>query len=189
MIPDLGHCGSGRFARGRVSGLFSELDVIDGYYRQLVEEIDADRVRHEVLETREPPGANVAQRIAEARHNELVIVCRAGWDQTPRKGKNVTRVFYGESRLKPLALELSESMAEWGGCYVFGHRAARPDERADLKNANGALVIAVEPFSLNGSDTDQYLPRLEQLGRALGRTIAGYCRSREWAQIGGVAGF
>jgi hypothetical protein len=193
IVPDLGHCGAGRYDRGRSIGRFAELDAIDGYVEAFAEELDNDGVRVATLPTRSNPGVPLEHRAGRVEANQLVIHCCAGWGDFGDKThtvKNITRVHYGSGGARELAEEISEAASEWGQCYVFGHRTANPDNRkADpLLSVKGALGIRIEPFLLDGPDADTYLAHLHRLGVALGRAVSSYLRIRGLAQARGAVG-
>lgn len=178
--------GSGRL-RGEAVGFISEIEVIDGYVRSLCEELDRDNITHEVMETRVSPGLSDSQRLGAIAKYRLVLECRAGFAYKPGV-RNMSQVFYGPGA-RDIGEQISESIAEWGQCFVWGHRTANPAPSAEaMLNKDDCLAVGIEPFAINGPDAAEYARRLDQLGTAIGRVVSGYLSLRAQARSRGVAG-
>ncbi len=190
IVPDHGHGGTGRYDRGRSIGPFSELDVVNGYVPNLLDELDHDGIRVDIMPTAASPGVPVSHRAGRIETNQLVLHCCAGWGDFGDRAhtvKNITRVFFGLDGSKEIAEEMSEAASEWGQCYVFGHRTANPVRKDDpVIQVAGSVGIRVEPFMLDGPDASTYLAHLPRLGTALGRAVSNYLRTRGLAQSRGV---
>lgn len=191
IVPALGHSSSaGAYERGHSIGRLSQLDVIDGYYPTVLDELEASRIRTEVMPTRRPPGVRHDQRHVEVALGSCVVELRCGWLGRTTKGGNCSRVLYGKGTPFALAESLQDAVAEWGRCYVYGHRGQAPVEVDDpLLTRPGTVGFAVEPFALDGPDAGLYAVRLATLGRTIGRIIASFARERGWTtHLGGVRG-
>ena len=188
VVPAHGHCDAdGRYDHGRRYGRFSQMDVVDGYMHSLIDELDGDGVRHEVMPTRTHPGVCAQDRPRFVEANHLVLHLCAGFSQDPPKTKNMTSVYYGSPQARDIAEEISEAIAEWGHCYVWGHKTANPQLSSDpLLQVKGSLGVRIEPFVLNGPDSDLYLAKLPQLGTCIGRALVGYLTHRGHARARGV---
>lgn len=191
IVPDYGHSApDGSYDRGLVCGRYSELDVIDGYLPTLIEELDIDGIRFEVMNTRSPPGVAHDKRHTLIEPHSLVLHLGCGrFDGKAMPSKNISCVYFGgDGRVH--AKELSEALFTWGQCYVYGHRAARPEPmKADrVINAEGAAGIRIEPFMLDGPDTDVYLSRLAELGTAIGRAVSSHLMVTKQARARMVIG-
>lgn len=191
LVPALGHgSDAGTYERGNASGCMSELDVIDGYTSSVAEELDASRVRYELMDTRRPPGVRASERAKRISPGQCVVELRCGWfgDAARPSGGNRSRILYGRQTPFALAESLQDAVAEWGRCYVFGHRGTAPIQVDDpLLCVPGSIGFAVEPFALDGADAALYSARLATLGRTVARILASFAHERSWStRIGGV---
>jgi hypothetical protein len=197
IVPGFGHSANdGTYDRGRAFGRYCELDVVDGYLPNLVEELDIDGIRFEVLPTRSRPGIIVKARERFVTPNHMVLHLGGGWFEGAgtRRGEklappaNASAIYYGTSESRHLAKELTEALQSWGQCYVWGHKCAKSELDKDdlLLTREETLAARVEPFHLNGPDVEAYMERLPQLGTALGRAISGYLMTRGEARARGV---
>jgi hypothetical protein len=188
VVPGLGHLGDGLRDRGRSIGRYAELDVVEGYATTLVEELEESGVRVETLATHTKPGWPYAKRATLVEANRLVLHLCAGFDDAPPESRNISRTFFGSPQAKDAAEEISESIAEWGQCFVYGHKTANPSDKTEdpVVKVPGTLGIRIEPFVLNGPNADEYMRRLPQLGVCIARAVSGYLFSRSQAKARGV---
>lgn len=188
LIPALGHSSdAGTYMRGNSHGRLCELDIIDGYYPTVMEELDDWRVRAELMETRRHPGVRLSERPRQISPNTCVLELRCGWFGRPTKGSNVSRVLYGKGTPFALAEMLQDAVVEWGRCYVGEHRGVTPIEVDEpLLTVPGTLGFAIEPFALDGPAVAGYTARLAVLGRAIARVIASFALERRWATTTGT---
>lgn len=187
VVPGRGHSDDeGLFDLGRCIGRYSELDVIDGYVSSLVDELENDGIRYQVLPTRQRPGIRAGERFLHVEQFTLVLHLCAGWAEGDAPAKNASSVFFGGGTggARDLAEALSDAMGDWGQCYVFGHRTTKPGRlKTDtLLGVPDTIAARVEPFALNGADVEEYMRRLPALGEALGRAVSGFLMSRGQAR-------
>lgn len=185
VVPGYGHSdASGAYDMGYSAGRYTQMDVVDGYMETLVEELDIDGIRVEVMPTRKRPGVRDLDRHRHVEPNQMVIHLSCGYytGKTPPQ-KNMSAVFYGPAEAKDLAKEVSEAMSTWGQCYVWGHRNARPEPSPEkIINVEKTMGLRIEPILLNGPDLEEYMQRLPALGTCLGRAISSYLMVRNHAR-------
>lgn len=180
IVKNYEHSGDdGRYTRGRAIAAFSEVDLIDSYFHSLVEELDTDNVRFSVLDVEKPPGIKLGERWQRVEKTDLVLHLAGGWCDGKQNAKNTTKVSYSHANSLGLAESLTEDIAQWGSCYVFGHRAAHPRKSRDpLLSVPGSIAVSIEPYALNGPDLQEYLGRGRELGVIIARCISGYLKER-----------
>jgi hypothetical protein len=189
VVPSLGHSDfAGKFTRGQALGRYSELDIIDAYVATLVEELELDGVRVEVMGTRSRPGIRMVDRHKDVEKYRMVIHCCAGWAEKPDTLKNISTVTCGPRRSFTLANALSEAVNDWGHCYVWGHRSAKVTigHEDPLLNVDDTLGVRIEPFQLNGPDIETYAAKLPQLGRSIASSISSYLLQRNEGRAGHI---
>lgn len=159
----------GAHERGESAGRQSQADVVDGYGVRMQEELEYENVRTQHVDTRRAPFRTEEQRLEEVPANFVPVFLSCDWHSS-RDGRkyNASIVEFSGSYYK-LADALCGAMAEWGRCYVFGHKVSRP---VALDGERG--FVRVKPFALNGPHADEYMRRLDKLGEDLGRAIGEY---------------
>lgn len=157
----------GAHQRGESAGLQSQADVVDGYGARLQEELEYENVRTHHVDTRRAPFRTEEQRMAEVPANFVPVFLSCDWHVKDRSVNSSSVEFSGD--YYKLADALCFAMAEWGRCYVFGHRVLRP---VAVEAERG--FVRVKPFALNGPHADEYVRRLDKLGEDLGRAIGEY---------------
>lgn len=155
--------------RGHSAGLYSQADVVDGYGYRLSEELEYESVRLHPVDTRRSPARNEGERLSEVPANFVPLFLSCDWHARERQFNSSSVEFCGD--YFKLADALCFAMAEWGRCYVFGHRVLRP---VAVEGEGG--FIRIKPFALNGPHADEYLKRLDKLGEDIGRAIGEYLR-------------
>jgi hypothetical protein len=156
-------------SRGNSSGPFSQADIVDFYGIKLNEELEYENVRTHYVDTRRPPSRTDADRLKEVPDSFVPLFLSCDWYPRDDRKSNASIVeFCGPEHYK-LADALCFALAEWGRCYVFGHRVLRP---VAVEGERG--FVRVKPFSLNGPHADEYMQRLDKLGEDLGRAIGGF---------------
>ena len=172
VIFDFGHGHMDR--RGKSSGNYSQSDVVDEYGRCAVDEMEADNVRLFHVETRKPPGCREDLRIKLGPETFIPLVFSCDYTDSARALHNMSVVEYQGAHYLDLATRLCEGMTEWGRCYVWGHRVAKPVQ----VTGDGRDFIRIKPFALNGPHEADYLRRLNQLGQSVGRAVGQYLIDR-----------
>lgn len=184
IVPSAGYSAAdGTYTRGLAFKNLSELDIVDNYVRSILDELDEASIRHRVLNVRMPPGVPEGLRHSGVQPNTLVLHCRVHWT-TGKVISNKSRTFYGHGGISELAHVVSQSMSHWGHTYAsFGHQAANPvqDLEDPLLCVTGASGIRVEPFAINGPNSQEYAAWLPQLGRDIGRAVADYVIAKDLA--------
>lgn len=185
VVRSLGATVGGRYSRGNYALGLNELDVIDGYFPTIIEELEAESIRYEVMETRDRPGTPAESRQKHVPPFSLVLHLRAGWFPTTKAipKTNLTTISYGGQRSRILAEEMADAVGQWGTCWAFGHRIGNPRvvDNDPLLLVEETKAVAIEPFALNGADAPEYLKRLPQLGSVIGRAVADHLKTREQA--------
>lgn len=169
VIFDFGHGAIER--RGKASGNYSQSDVVDEYARRAVDELEIDNVRLHRVETRKPPGCPQADRLKNGPSAFLPVVFSCGYNERPTL-HNMSIVEYA-GPYEALARRICEGLTEWGRCYVFGHRVAKPRV---VESEHG--FVSIKPFDLGGPHEAEYLGRLDPLGQSIGRAIGQYLIDR-----------
>mgnify|MGYP001604792335 CR=1 FL=1 len=166
-------CDWGPHHRGESAGLYSQADVVEGYGQRLNEELEYESVRAFPVDTRKAPWRTEAERLADVPDGFVPLFVSCDWHAKERRDRqyNASSVEFSGDYYK-LADALCFAMAEWGRCYVFGHRVLRPVAVEPV--AEGRGFVRVKPFALNGPHADEYLKRLDKLGEDLGRAIGGF---------------
>lgn len=157
----------GAHTRGLSAGLYSQADVVDGYGHRLIEELEYENVRTQHVDTRRSPFRTEEERFDEVPANFVPLFLSCDWHTRKRDVNSSSVEFCGD--YYKLADALCFALAEWGRCYVFGHRVLRPVAVEGPKP-----FIRVKPFALNGPHADEYLLRMDKLGEDLGRAVSGY---------------
>jgi len=189
IVPSLGHSDiTGKFTRGKALGIYNELDIIDAYVATLVEELELDGVRVEVMGTRSKPGIRMGDRAKEVEKYRMVIHCCSGFADKPDTLKNISTVTCGPRRSFTLANAISEAVNDWGHCHVWGHRSAKVTigHEDPLLNVDDTLGVRIEPFLINGADVEMYASKLPQLGRSIAAAISSYLLQRNEARSGHI---
>ncbi len=170
IVPAAGHAGQGTYSRGHTLKTLAEVDIVDGYLKRLLDELDISSVRHRVMPTRRAPGVPETERYTLKNDHALHLTCAVGWDtsKSQRCETNISMVSFGPDVPQKLAAGLVEVLGQWGSLYVHGHRRANAYQ-TDVPG------LRVEPFRLNGPHAMQYASKLDQLGRDIGRFIADWC--------------
>lgn len=155
---------------GQSIGHYSQQDVVDGYARAMAEELETGSVRLAPIETRHAKRPlSWESRLTQAQTNFVPLILTCDYHDRDRI-HNASVVEFAGTEYQPLAQALCFALSEWGRCYVWGHRVSKP---VVVLNAPRSYVC-VKPFALNGPNAEDYLRRLDALGEALGRAIAGY---------------
>lgn len=157
--------------RGSLSGPYTQADIVDGYGRRLIDELDYENVRTHHIDTRGKYSRSEVERLAEVPTNFVPLFLSCDWHARKREVNSSSVEFSGH--LYKLADDLCFSLSEWGKAYVFGHRVLRP-----VAVEGERSFIRIKPFALNGPNADEYMQRLEKLGEDLGRAIGGFLRAR-----------
>lgn len=192
LVPYGGHSNSvGGFERGRVSGSLVEADLIDKFVPAICEELETEGIIHQVIPTRDKPGVPMDKRFTWIDPRSLVVHLRLGEvpEGDPTVTANRSLVYYNTRRSKEIATHLIEAMGEWGRCFVPGHQACRPRDKDDdvLLRIQETQGVRIEPFAVNGPEAETYACYLEQLGRAVGASLAFFMKFRGWGIGRGVA--
>jgi len=186
LVPTGGHSDdAGNYIRGRSVGPFSEVDIVHGYLRGIIDELDAEGILFNIMPTLHRPGIAVSKRPDYVGSNCLVLHLKAGWFKSNKcRIKNTTYVKYGDKQSKEIAEHLTESIGEWGKCIVYGHgtSAPAPDPSDSLLGIKDTWSLSIEPFAINGPEAEEYCRHLESLGKAIGFGIAQYLKRKKLAQ-------
>ncbi len=156
--------------RGLSAGCYTQADVVDAYGPRLSEELEYESVRLHPVDTRRPPFRTEAERLEEVPTNFVPLFLSCDWHIRDRNVNSSSVEFCGD--FYKLADALCFALAEWGRCYVFGHRVLRP-----VAVEGDKPFIRVKPFALNGPHADEYVKRMDKLGEDLGRAIGEYLRT------------
>lgn len=156
--------------RGLSAETYNQADVVDAYGLRLNEELDCENVRTHYIDTRRPPLRTDDERLMDVPDNYVPLYLSCGWHDR-EKVVNSSVIEYAGDYFK-LADSIRFALAEWGRCYVFGHRVLRPVALAGCKRG----FIRIKPFALNGPHAHEYVRRLDKLGEDLGRAIGEYMR-------------
>lgn len=179
VLIDAGHgyYETKKYGSGVSSGKLLEVEVVDNYILGICDELDLEGIRWHVLETRKSPGLSEAARAARCQPGMLVLSCHLGEmkpDTVPASyvtcGKNPAS--------EDLADRLAKSLTDWGKQVTWLHAAVVSHdipEQGVLTSENVAVLI--EPFPINAPCAEGYAGRLDELGRAIGRTVAAYAKS------------
>lgn len=196
IVQAAGHSDdNGNYTRGKCSDCYSELDIVNSYARKIVEILDEYQVRNIIMATRNPPGCRESRRWEKVPGNSLVVSLGVGYYKNPcTRIKNSSAVYFGKQKeAKELAELLSDDLSSWGACSSFGHRVETPNPSAEaLLNVEGCLGIRIEPFSINGPNCEDYVKRLDSLGREVGMALVEFLGLRSFAsccQLNSVSQF
>lgn len=142
--------------RGISIPAISEADVADIVLKTMDDTLEEFGISHERLfERREP------------QTGDLVLEIGVCYYETKRL-RNSSVVEYGEGVDFDLASRLGEALSDWGRCCSFGHQTAEPRSIS----RPGHLILKL--FAINGTDSEQYLCRLTNIGRELSQAVASY---------------
>lgn len=160
----------------------TQADFVELYFDTLLEELRTENIMVEEL-----PEMTAAKAAAyEIPEHSLVLVCSAGWTERPlRDGLgNITQTMHEMPNSRQLAEEIGIAVGDWGHCYAFGHRTAKPRkiEAGGLFARPETKVVAVEPVLINGPDLGCYLRRMRELGEVIGRCVAHHLQVRGQAE-------
>lgn len=158
---------------------FRRIDMIDRYAWAVAEQLEQDNIRYRVVNMLKAKGKVLPN--GHVGINSLFI-CLDLSSETLRT-KNKSKVFYSNSLSKRLASYLTDGLSDWGSAIAFGHQAANPApaESWHVLPADAVMALRVEPFSHLGPSVQAYIAKLPALGRDLGRAIADYLKTKEWA--------
>lgn len=153
---------------GRYHGKANEYEAVNCYLQELSECLDNDGVRH-----------RIEKEDAQIFPNSLVIYCSVGWATGNRKS-NSSSISYGQANSRVVASLFTETLSDWGKCYVnLGHTAklSNSDKRAFL-NVPDTMGISVEPFKLNLDSSSEYIQRAKNLGKTMAHCLFEFLLSR-----------
>lgn len=158
----------------------TQSDFVELYFHPLCEELAIENIAYDVAEEVTPLQA---EGLVVPEFTMVLILSSAWMVKPPRDGLgNITQTMFTQPNSKKLAEELGEAVAEWGHCYAFGHRAAKPRKLAadapKIFSRPQTKAVAIEPIAVNGPDVPCYLARTKELGEVLGRAVAGHLKAR-----------
>lgn len=179
IVPGAGHLGPGTYSRGHALGMYAEVDLVDTYVQALVDELDGNRVRHRVLDTRTGPGVPADVHLTAVYPGSLVLVCGCGWNAAKKvKAAHNASAVTSTKAAAPLARDLAAVLGHWGGLYVFGHRTENAAVASDPFFPQDGFGIRLEPLQVNGPSVGDYGRWLGNLGRDIGRHLAEWLEGR-----------
>jgi len=170
VIFDFGH--GAENPMGKRFGNYGQAEIVDLYASRMVEELECDKVRLDLINTRVPPGLSEDERLRLGPTGFVNLIASCGFFETNRK-HNASVVEYSGGHLGELARRICESLSEWGRCYVWGHRVSKP-----LEVESEIPFIRIKPFAINGPHASEYLLRLDPLGESIGRSVGQYMIDR-----------
>lgn len=144
-------------SHGRIFGKLSESEIVRKYVRAMSDELDNSMVRHRIGDNPRPW--------------EFVVSLGLGWTIAQKELlTNRSRIWISDARVSQVGSLLAETLSHWGKTYIgLEHRSCKPVAKQETM-----AHVYIEPFQMNGLKADVYACRLEELGRDLGREIAGY---------------
>lgn len=167
IVPAYGAGGHEGWLTGATWGHVHEVDIVDSYVATLCEELERRRMRFSVMPTRKMPGIAIDDRPKHVNKNQLVIHCRAGWEERQEvRTRNSSQVVFGAHVLIKLPRILSEVLGNWGQLYTHGHEERKPsrDRHSPLLNVEDVPAVEIFPFCVNGPNIDVYAKRYRELG-------------------------
>lgn len=176
----MGHSDTeGKYSRGVAIPKISELDIVDYYLPEVVEQLEIACVPYEVMNTRKWPGTKPEARAALIEELHIVVELAIGWHKKPLQ-RNGSCIYFAHEDAKKFAWRISEALTEWGRCTAFSHSSHEPRETKDYPwlSAASLRAIRIEPFAINGPNIDDYLKRLPMLGRDIGYTLAAWAKEQ-----------
>lgn len=167
LVPEFSEVGKD----GNAWGNHNQKDVVRSYLQTLQESIEENR--HDFSVFRE--GDTVLP-------NTLILCLSSGWARPDSRSKyNGHAVGYGGGESLEFAERMAETLGEWAKNYVnFNHKMAAPT----LQSANPFLSIkdtigiSVNPFKLNGPNSEDYVRWLPKLGQLMADCIYEYLLHR-----------
>lgn len=191
--PGHGFCDeNGKADRGCAVAALSELDVINGYMPALIEQLEMESLRADVLETRKAPGLKPLDRALKADNTTIVVSLHCGWKPTLNDSNgsfnaqkpsmsalNGSKALFNSPEAKELAQILARECYEWGKQVnaVHDNLGAKKSDDGILA-AKNCIAVEIQPFMLNGNAEMNYADPmvLERLGMRLGMAIARYAK-------------
>lgn len=174
ILPDFGYYGSD-YVKGRCTLRYSQLDVINGYTPSLFDELDSEAVPHERIITDKKPSLTEKERMSAGGGAKTVIIPSCGWFSGRKQQSNMSRIICSDHEVLAYASIIAEALYDWGHRYIYNHRMASPVIDKELAPYR---AIKIEPFALNGPDTEIYLTKLKELGESIGVGISLCHRAR-----------
>lgn len=170
IVPGAGYGGDEGYDPGHRSGALHEYDLLKRLVADLSDQLELQRIRHQVLPVMASPGIPVSERPQHFQPNQLVCNLRLGWESRNRPDlPNWSQVTYGAGTSVRLAKIVTDAVGQWGRCYVHGHQTRNPvrnTRNATLNVAETAGMLVV-PFAVNGRQAHEYGRRLKALAESL----------------------
>ena len=185
VVPSCGHTDErGMFTRGHCIDAISEYDIISKVIPAIEDSFESRAVRYAVVPGIRSPGVKPSEHNLFSDPTDLVVSIGVGYTKESL-GHNFTQIFHNGDRLSQiLAQEMSDILADWGSCAVFGHKSKLPrkyDKEGVISYPGTRLHL--EPFVLNGYEGLEYCRFLDRLGDDIGAAIADFLKRRKSGAI------
>lgn len=177
VVIDPGHGADGvGFDFGNAYGVMTEWDIISSLVEELVDNLELERVRTEVLPVKRRPGIPLADRHLHVPEGCLLLSLHLGWQQKGKRNGSVLT-----SQLDPshsLIDDLERAIYRWGVVTHGEHQKTQLSASSEpLLGLPKVTAIRIEPFALNGPNSLLYAARIPALGRGLAQRIV------EWVSL------
>lgn len=150
----------------------NEYDVMGAYIETLIEYLEIDRICFYVASNGEV-----------ILPNSLILYCSVGWDNGKKPQKyNFSKVSYAQKSSKRFADFAMETLSEWGKCHVDLSHKCKEGANAkahDCLRFGDTIAVQIEPFLLNGPNSDDYIKHVPVMGRMLAQCIYEFMSSRD----------
>lgn len=183
ILIDLGHGWSdtlGNYDTGKISAQLVETQLIDQYSTSLMDEMDLEACRWELVPTRRRPGTRDGARFGDSLDGKLGLSCHMGWAQGDAELQSKVRFSLPEG--KELAEKLEVVCAEWGQSKSKWFKSGGVEHDKTLPQHR--LVVQLEPFTLNSPGAYQLSQHLDQLGFRLGKCASEWLKAQNPTQTG-----
>lgn len=177
ILLDLGHGytdDKGQYDHGHVTGKLTEVDVIDGYGRALMDELDLEAVRFELVPTRKAPGTKEKLRYSEPPDGKLIVSLHAG--VAGPADMIHSKVRYSIPAGNDIAKTLERVCGDWGKSHEKWFASGGAIHDASLPQDK--LVLVIEPMTINSVRSFDLSAHLDDLGMRLGRALGSWMKSQ-----------
>ena len=178
LVPGAGHI-NGEFSLGNQSGRLNEYDLSNQVIAYMSDILENHNIKHSVVPIKLGPGLSNDEIMLMYEPATLVIKFAFRKSVAATRLHNQSDVYHSpHTKVRHLAEAVSQALADWGTCAVYGHMAGKTKKVSNLP----FVGLEVAPFLIDGPHAKDYAKRTIELGRDLAYSISDFLTELKMAR-------